>query len=146
MNKVNNPILPGSTKVVQGFVPSILLLENNYMVRHAFSMNAKETGFAYVFQTATVSVASRKCGSIAFHGLIIGLSHGEEELSLIESVRSGHTKCHENVPIVAIVSSCTAEILLKLNNLDVKEIMPRPLRVRTIQDATQHIITMAVSA
>ena len=134
-----------SIKAVRGFIPSILLLENNYMVRHAFSMNAKETGFAHVFQTATVSVARRKCGSIAFHGLIIGLSHGEEELTLIESIRSGHTKCNENVPIVAIVSSCTSDLLLKLDNLNVKEILPRPLRVRTIQDAAQHIVTMAAS-
>lgn len=119
---------------------SILLLEKEYMLRSAFALNAKETGLADVYQANSLLAASEQCKKSSFDGVVLGCSPGLEELALLNQIREGATACKSTVPIVVMLEACAPDLLLKLKQLAVKQILLRPLRIRSIQEAVVNIL------
>lgn len=115
--------------------PRVLLHEQDAMLRQVFSLHVKSTGLAEVEQSTTARAARQKFASTEFQLVIIGFSEDNEEMSLIELIRGGLTICDESVPIIAMVSGCTAAQVQAFKSLDVTDVLVRPLRIRTIQDA-----------
>jgi AmiR/NasT family two-component response regulator len=131
------------TRKSESKLPDILLLEGNYMLRHALSLNAKEAGYANVFQTANLDIAKRKCMQTMFHGLIVAVTDEHEEIKLIEKVRAGETKCRPEVPILVTVNGISEVLAQKLNEFEVAAILTKPLRIRTIQEAAVQMFVAA---
>lgn len=120
--------------------PYVLLQENDYMIRQTFSMHAKETGLAQVVQTSGLPNAKQKCDSMPFNLVILGFTEWEEEVDLIKSIRAGITMSQTDIPIIAIVPIITLKQLDELKQLNISEVLIRPLRIRNIQEAFSRTI------
>ncbi|MGV3582476.1 MAG: hypothetical protein CTY12_04045 [Methylotenera sp.] len=113
----------------------ILLHESEYMVRRTFALFAKQGGFAEVIETSGYNNALSKCYKHSFNVAIIGFESWVNEKKLIEIIRMGATKSAPDIPIIALLPNATTGQLFELKSMEVNEVLLKPVRVRSIQEA-----------
>lgn len=116
-------------------MPVVLLHECEYMVRKTFSLFASEMNLATVVETSEITQAKIKLTDNKFDMIILGFDDWDQELHLIELIRSNMTTTPKDIPIIAILPNITQSQIEKLRELNVSEILLKPTRIKTIQTA-----------
>lgn len=115
--------------------PLVLLHDYEYMIRKTFGLFASEVNLATVVETSDISQAKKKLSDQQFDMIILGFDDWLEEIHLIQLVRDEMTYTKKDTPIIAIVPTVTSEQITELKLLNVSEILLKPTRIKTIQQA-----------
>lgn len=105
------------------------------MLRKTFALLATEMRIAKVIETSELHLAKKKLTSHKFDMVIIGFDGWSEEIHLIELITNGMTVSDKNIPIIAMVPNINPKQLNELKSLGINEIVLKPARIKTIQEA-----------
>ena len=117
------------------FMPIVLLHDCEYMLRKTFALLAAEMRAAKVIETSELNLAREKLTSHKFDMVILGFDKWSEEIHLIQLIKTGMTESDKNIPIIAMVPNITSEQFNELKSLGINEILLKPARIKTIQEA-----------
>lgn len=110
----------------------LLLLEPDYMVRHTVALTARSTGLAEVQEAPSLKTAQEILRRTAFDGLLVALGDADQELELVEQLRSGKTQSPASAVVAVMVSQCDAPRAERLRLVGVNQIILRPFKVKTL--------------
>lgn len=116
-------------------LPTVLLFDNNFMIRKTFAMFAKEAQIANVIEISTNTDIKIKTISSTFDLLIVGIDEWTACLAILKEIRQGKTKNDQSIPIITMISSISGNQLNELKSININEILIKPTRIKNIQDA-----------
>lgn len=116
---------------------SLLLLEPDFMVRHTVALTARSTGLADVQEAPSLKTAQDILRRTSFDGLLLALGNEDQELELIEQLRSGQTQSPAGAVVAVMVTQCDTARAEKLRLVGVNQIILRPFKVKTLLGTIQ---------
>lgn len=114
---------------------SFLLLEPDAMVRRTVALTARSTGLAEIQEAPSLKTAQEVLRREAFDGLLLALDDDDQELDLIERLRSGQTPSPASATVAVMVAQCDQTRAEKLRVAGVNQIILRPFKVKTLLNA-----------
>lgn len=111
---------------------TLLLLEPDAMVRRTVALTARSTGLAEIQEAPSFKTAQEIMRQTIFDGLLLALDDNDQELELIERLRSGQTPSPASATIAVMVTQCDQARAEKLRVAGVNQIILRPFKVKTL--------------
>jgi DNA-binding NarL/FixJ family response regulator len=113
-------------------LPELLLLEPESMMRGTVVAVARQLNLAEVQASASVPAAARLLGDQLFEAVIVAVDDDGDALTLLGQLRSRAFRSDAATPIVVMTHQCDMELVVQLKALDVRRVVLKPCKVKTI--------------
>lgn len=112
----------------------LLLIEPSAMVRGLIAKVMQDLGLAQVHQTSNWNTAHEWLKDLSVDAIIVSASEAEKAEELLTLVRMSQFRCDADVPVIAIVPDHDRVTREKLTELNVRQFLSIPFRIRDVAD------------
>lgn len=117
----------------------ILLVEPDSLIRRTVVGVVRTLGFVDIREASTYESAEKLLQAFSFGGLVVALANNGDGTALIESLRVGGTRCPADCGVAVIVGSCDAQRAIDLQALQVRRIVLKPFKVKTLLETVAQL-------
>lgn len=117
----------------------LLLVEPNSLFRRTVAQVARELQLADIREASTLDAAQRMLENRSVDALMLDIGEGMDALGLVQNVRSGALSCPKRLPIALTAESCDLATIALYKDLDVRRIMLKPFKVKTVLEVIQNL-------
>lgn len=114
---------------------TLLLVEPENLLRRIVVSVARDLRLARIEEATGPAAAEAKLDATEFDGLVVALDEAGEMLALLRDLRLSRYRTSAQVPVVAMASFCSPETVLRLRELEVRRLLLKPFKVKSILDS-----------
>jgi len=111
---------------------SLLLIEPHFVMRRTVVSVASSIDGVDVRESPGMESAEQLLAFKAFDGFVIALGDKAEELEIISRIRAGATPSAVNASVAVTSDRCDVATIEKLRELEVRRVLLKPFKVKTI--------------
>ena len=121
----------------------LLLVEPQFLLRRTVAAVARDMRLATPKELTSIEQAAALVATRAFGALFLSLDDEAAALELMSRVRNGETKCAADIPIAVTAATCSAPLAQRLKDLEVRRLVLRPFKVKSVLDAISALRAVA---
>ena len=110
----------------------LLLVDPHSLFRRTVAMVARELDLAEVREASSHETAQRLLETQRFDALMLDIGDGLSAVGIVQGVRGGSMSCEATLPIALTAESCDLATLALFKELQVRRIMLKPFKVKTV--------------
>jgi DNA-binding NarL/FixJ family response regulator len=122
---------------------SVLLVEPQPLIRSLVVSVGRQLDLACIEETASVEVAVQRLEGTRYDGLLLSLEDHGRAVALLERLRAGGLASPAGMPVVAMTACCTVELAMLMKQLDVRRLLLKPFKVKTVLESIEAIAAEA---
>jgi DNA-binding response OmpR family regulator len=118
---------------------ALLLVEPENLLRRIVVAVARDLDLARIEEATGASAAEAKLNLTAFDGLVLAWDQSGDMLALLRELRASRFQTKAHVPVVVMASYCDENTITRLRELDVRRLLLKPFKVKSILDSVTAI-------
>ena len=111
---------------------SLLLVEPYSVVRSTVTSVARSLDMVDIQEAPSIDAAAPLLRAQAFDGFVIALGEDQAGLALINRIRDGNTSSPTTAAVAITTESVNQDSIAAFKKLDVKRVLLKPFKVKTI--------------
>lgn len=119
--------------------PRVLLIEPDGLVRGTVASVCRELQLVRLQQVISIAQGEKWMLSNVDQGLLLSLAERDAALALLTRLRAGELRCEADIPVVVMVASADAELVVRLKELDVRRLLLQPFRLRDVVHTVERL-------
>ena len=116
---------------------TLLLIEPHFVTRRTVVSVARSFEGMDVQEAPGIDSAAQWLTFKSFDGFVIALGDQQEALSLISRIRSGETPSNAHASVAVTSDHCDVDTIEKLKSLEVRRLLLKPFKVKTILETIE---------
>ncbi|CAN5219530.1 hypothetical protein BH11PSE10_BH11PSE10_14870 [soil metagenome] len=118
----------------------LLLVDPHSLFRRTVAAVARELNLADVHEASSHDAARQLLHSQHFDALMLDIGESVSALAIVQDVRSGGTGSAAAMPIAMTAESCDLATLTLFKQLQVRRIMLKPFKVKTVLEVVSELV------
>ncbi len=118
----------------------LLLVDPHSLFRRTVAAVARELNLADVHEASSHEAARQMLQSQHFDALMLDIGESLSALAIVQDVRGSGTVSDAAMPIVLTAESCDLATLTLFKQVQVRRIMLKPFKVKTVLDAMSELV------
>ncbi|MEI7446317.1 MAG: histidine kinase [Burkholderiales bacterium] len=124
----------------------VLLVEPHAVLRGTVAAVVRELDVVEVYAVASVAAARRTLAELRPDVLVLSLDEGEAAFTLLEALRRGGDSRGAETAVAVTATACDAPTASRLRALDVRRLLLKPFKVRTVLETVSGLCATALRA
>jgi hypothetical protein len=123
-----------------------LLIESDGLIRGTVASVCRQLNILKAHPAINVSQGEQILREQTVHGVLISVADGEVSLAFLDRLRAGVLDCPADLPVAVMAPSCDQDLALRLKALNVRRLLLRPFRLRSVIHTLEQMLHEAQTA
>lgn len=124
----------------------VLLVEPHAVLRGTVAAVARDLDVVEVHAVASVAAARRTLAELRPDVLVLSLDEGEAAFALLQALRTAGERRGAETAVAVTATACDAPTASRLRALDVRRLLLKPFKVRSVVDTVSGLCATALRA